>query len=84
MTKERDTIIITRDGTNIGASVIEIWPKNAELKKIEGEWVLFNKAKKIATFLIASFKKIFGYEPAIGSKETKTIDKATLDAMEKK
>ena len=81
MAKAKHTIIVARDGTNIGASVVEVWPEDADLKKIEEEWVLFNKAEKITTLFISLFKEIFGYEPAIGSIETKTIDEATLNAM---
>lgn len=84
MAKAKRTIIVARDGTNIGASVVEIWSGDADLRKIEEEWVLFNKAEKIATLFISLFKEIFGYEPAIGSIETKTIDEATLDSMRQK
>lgn len=83
MAKAKRTIIITRDGTNIGSSVVEIWPEDANLKKIEEEWVLFNKAEKIKTLFLALFKKIFGYEPAAGSIKTETVDEAKLNVIRK-
>ncbi len=81
MKKAMHAIIVTRDETDMGSLFIEIWPGDADLKKIEGEWVSFNEVEKITTLAMHLFKKIFGYKPAAGSIETKTIDEATLDAM---
>ena len=83
MKDEMHTIIVTRDETPIGCFFVEFWPKDAELEKIEGEWVSRNNVEKITRLAMSIFKQIFGYVPDAGSKETKTIDKARLDLIKR-
>ncbi len=81
MAKATHTTIVTRDETDIAYFFVEIWPISAKLEKIEGEWVSENNVERITILPISLFKKIFSYVPGAGSKETKTIDEAILNAM---
>ncbi len=83
MIETTHTIIVTRDETKIGHFFVEIWPKNTELKMIEGEWVSEDNVKKTTTSSMSLFEEIFGYKPDAGSKETKTIDSTKLDLLKK-
>ncbi len=77
MKTKRFTIerIVTRTvGSADETNCVEFWPIGTDLERCHGIWLPKNRSEKSLSIMeITEFKRIFGFTPRTGTKETLRI-----------